>query len=125
MKWDNLSLARQLDFVFRSLDEELSGLSSGVIVVQIRSNSIGKFGIKHDLLQVREGRTGPNDQGLTVEQRQELRSMALRALKHKKGWTHGEIQYEFTVRNRMLIADVQMESNYNTSVMFSRITGIL
>ncbi len=35
---DQLSLARQMDLVFKELQEELSGLSSGTLFVQIRNN---------------------------------------------------------------------------------------
>lgn len=47
LKTEQLSLARQMDLVFRELQEELSGLSSGTVFVQIRNNTIGKFGIRH------------------------------------------------------------------------------
>lgn len=40
---DQLSLARQLDMVFRELQQELSELGSGTIFVHIRNNLIGKF----------------------------------------------------------------------------------
>lgn len=53
LKTEQLSLARQMDLVFRELQEELSGLSSGTVFVQIRNNTIGKFGIRHHPLAYR------------------------------------------------------------------------
>lgn len=55
LKTEQLSLARQMDLVFRELQEELSGLSSGTVFVQIRNNTIGKFGIRHHPLAGRGG----------------------------------------------------------------------
>ena len=45
---DQLSLARQVDLVFKELEAELRGMTSGTVFIQIRNNAIGKFGIRHD-----------------------------------------------------------------------------
>lgn len=55
LKTEQLSLARQMDMVFKELQEELSGLTSGTVFVQIRNNMIGKFGIRHNPLSGRSG----------------------------------------------------------------------
>lgn len=63
MKIDELSLARQLDLVFKELDHELSGLDSGVVFVQIRNNVIGKFGIRHNPIAGRDGQMDMEEGG--------------------------------------------------------------
>lgn len=63
MKIDELSLARQLDLVFKELDHELSGLDSGVVFVQIRNNVIGKFGIRHNPIAGRDGQMAVEEGG--------------------------------------------------------------
>lgn len=117
---DQLSLARQLDMVFRELDDELSGLNSGIVFVQIRNNVIGKFGIRHDRVEGRSGQMQTSDPGLNAQQRASFRSMALEALKLKQKWTHGEILYEFAVRQGMIAVDTTMESNYNMANLMIR-----
>ncbi|MNJ66188.1 hypothetical protein D3C77_622450 [compost metagenome] len=39
--------------------------------------------------------------------------MAIEALKFKRYWTHGEISYEFALRQETIIVDAILESNYN------------
>lgn len=113
IKIDQLSLARQLDLVFRELEDELTGLSSGTVFVQIRNNVIGKFGIRHNPIPGRNGEIAVNDEGLTAYQQSSFRKMALESLKLKRNWTHGEISYEFAVRQGMIVVDAILESNYN------------
>ncbi|MEK4438009.1 O-methyltransferase [Paenibacillus sp. FSL K6-2862] len=117
---DQLSLARQLDLVFKELDKELSGLDSGVVFVQIRNNVIGKFGIRHNPISGRNGQMDTEDQGLTGSQRSSFRAMALETLKFKQNWTHGEISYDFTVRQGVILVDATMESNYNMANLMIR-----
>lgn len=120
VKLDQLSLVRQLDLVFRELEEELSGLSSGTVFVQIRNNIIGKFGIRHNPLTGRNGVITSNGEGLTSSQQSSFRGMALESLKHKRHWTHGEISYDFTVRQGLIIVDAVLESNYNMANLMIR-----
>ncbi|KLU57195.1 O-methyltransferase [Paenibacillus sp. VT-400] len=120
MKIDELSLARQLDLVFKELDNELSGLDSGVVFVQIRNNVIGKFGIRHNPIAGRDGQMDVEEGGLNETQRTSFRSMALETLKFKRNWTHGEISYDFTVRQGMILVDATMESNYNMASLMIR-----
>jgi len=40
-----------------------------------------------------------------------LRRMAIQALRRKGNWTHGEICYDFALRNGKLTLSVQFESN--------------
>lgn len=113
---DQLSLARQLDMVFKELQQELSELSSGTIFVQIRNNVIGKFGVRHLPFEGTDGQVALKAApGLTDIQQRSLRKMALDALKYKTKWTHGEINFDFTVRQNKLCTSVQFESNYNMS----------
>ncbi|MBT2283379.1 O-methyltransferase [Paenibacillus polymyxa] len=120
MKIDELSLARQLDLVFKELDHELSGLDSGVVFVQIRNNVIGKFGIRHNPIAGRDGQMDVEEGGLNETQRASFRAMALETLKFKRNWTHGEISYDFTVRQGMILVDATMESNYNMASLMIR-----
>ena len=120
MKMEQLSLARQLDLVFKELDQELSGLDSGVVFVQIRNNVIGKFGIRHNPITGRDGRMNIEGTGLSDAQRTSFRVMALETLKYKRQWTYGEISYDFTVRQGMILVDATMESNYNMANLMIR-----
>lgn len=120
MKTEQLSLARQLDLVFKELDQELSGLDSGVVFVQIRNNVIGKFGIRHNPITGKDGRMEMEGEGLNHAQRASFRAMALETLKFKRNWTHGEISYDFTVRKGMIMIDATMESNYNMANLMIR-----
>ena len=106
-------LARQIDVVFRELVEELSYLSSGTIFIQIRHNSVGKFGIRHNPIQGQDVLMNEYKPGLSNQQQLAFRQMAIEALHFKKGWTHGEIIFDFAVRSNKLMTSVQFESNYN------------
>lgn len=110
---EQLSLARQVDMVFKELETELGGMTSGTVFIQIRNNTIGKFGIRHDPISGRNGKLAEEEKGLTAVQIQSFRSMAIEALKHKRYWTHGEISYEFGLRQGTVIVDAILESNYN------------
>ncbi|GGF60760.1 hypothetical protein GCM10010912_02430 [Paenibacillus albidus] len=120
LKSEQLSLARQMDLVFRELQEELSGLSSGTVFVQIRNNVIGKFGIRHNPLSGRSGTFAADKEGLTLSQQSSFRLMALESLNYKRRWTHGEISYEFAVRQGMVAVDATLESNYNMANLMIR-----
>lgn len=110
-----ISLARQVDLVFRELKEELSSLDSGTVFIQIRNNAIGKFGIRHNPFEGREGKVEPTGTGLNEHQWDCFKEMALKSLRYKKYWTHGEIAYDFAIRKDRLCMSVQFESNYNMS----------
>lgn len=110
---DQLSLARQVDIVFKELAVELGGMTSGTVFIQIRNNTIGKFGIRHNPIAGRNGRLEEEGRGLSSEQIHTFRSMALEALKHKRYWTHGEISYEFALKQSTIMVDAILESNYN------------
>lgn len=88
LRTEQLSLARQVDLVFKELQEELSGLSSGTVFMQIRNNVIGKFGIRHNPLSGRCGSFNEEQDGLTSAQQSSFRLMALESLKYKRRWTH-------------------------------------
>ncbi|MGN7763530.1 O-methyltransferase [Paenibacillus sp. 22594] len=120
LRTEQLSLARQIDLVFKELQEELSGLSSGTVFVQIRNNVIGKFGIRHNPLAGRSGAFEEEQEGLTAGQQSSFRLMALESLKYKRRWTHGEISYEFAVRQGMVVVDATLESNYNMANLMIR-----
>lgn len=113
LKTDQLSLARQVDMVFKELEEELSGMTSGTVFIQIRNNAIGKFGIRHNPIAGRNGQLSEEDRGLTNQQLKSFRAMAIEALRFKRYWTHGEISYEFALRQDTIIVDAILESNYN------------
>ncbi len=110
---DQLSLARQVDIVFKELETELGGMTSGTVFIQIRNNVIGKFGIRHNPIAGRNGCMYDEEAGLSASQRQSFRTMAIEALRYKKYWTHGEISYDFAIRQDMIVVDAILESNYN------------
>ncbi|WP_328803499.1 O-methyltransferase [Paenibacillus silvestris] len=114
MSLDQMSLARQIDLVFRRIKDELSHVSSGTVFVHIRNNEIGKFGVKHLPFESKDGvLPEATVKGLTEIQYQSFRQMGLQSLKRKKSWTHGEIYFDFTVRHGILSASITFESNYN------------
>lgn len=117
---EQLSLARQIDLVFKELETELAGLSSGTVFVQIRNNTVGKFGIRHNPITGRDGQLKDEANGLNGTQVQTFRGMAIEALKYKKYWTHGEISYEFALRKGEIVVDATLESNYNMANLMIR-----
>ncbi|MEB3100339.1 O-methyltransferase [Ferviditalea candida] len=117
---ENLSLARQVDMVFREIKNELLLLTSGTVFIQIRSNIVGKFGVRHDPLECKGGVIREVRKGLSEEQFASFRQMAIEALKHKKNWTHGEIYFEFAVKQNVLHASINLESNYNMAQVVMR-----
>lgn len=114
MNLDQIPLARQIDLVFRKIKEELSHVNSGTVFVHIRNNEIGKFGIKHLPFESKDGvLPATTIKGLTELQYQSFRQMAIESLKRKKSWTHGEILFDFTIRQNLVSASIMFESNYN------------
>lgn len=112
-----VSLARQVDFVFRQLEQELTGAQAGTVLIFVRNNAIGKFGIKHHPVYINGETVQRMERGLTREQVQSFRQLAIDALKLKRNWTHGEILYDFSVKSNQKgwSASVLYESNYNMS----------
>ncbi len=113
-------MSRQLDLVFKELEAELGNLSSGTVFIQIRNNVVGKFGIRHNPIAGRNGQLSDDDEGLNAGQLQAFRNMAIEALKFKKSWTHGEISYEFALRQGTIVVDATLESNYNMANLMIR-----
>lgn len=113
MTVEHLPLSRQMDIAFMALSDELSGLSSGTVFMQIRNNTIGKFGVRHNPVELKDGKIKDVQSGLTELQQKSFRQLAIHALKFKKGWTYGEIFLDFTVRQNTLVTSIQFESNYN------------
>ncbi len=112
---EQMPLARQVDMVFKEIKEELSHLASGTVFIQIRNDAIGKFGVRHLPLESKGGELQSGGNGLSDSHFQSFRQMAMESLKYKKNWTHGEIQFDFTLRQNKLVASIQLESNYNMS----------
>jgi len=114
---DEFPLARQIDYVFRQLEDELTNAIAGTVSIHIRNNAIGKYGIRHNPIEYRNGTSEQGENGLTTAQVLAFRQMAIDALKYKRSWTHGEILYDFSVRPqaKSWTASVQYESNYNTA----------
>lgn len=112
-----ISLARQVDFVFRQLEEELTGAQAGTVLIYVRNNVIGKFGVKHHPVYIKDDAVQQEDQGLSKDQVQAFRKLAIEALKLKRNWTHGEIVYDFSMKSNRKgwSASVLFESNYNMS----------
>ncbi|NMM53249.1 O-methyltransferase [Paenibacillus aquistagni] len=115
-----LSLARQLSLVFEELESELLGITGGTLIVCIRNDMIGKFGVKHDALESKDDVLVPIRQGLQKNHLTSFRLMAMEALKRKKHWTHGEIVFDFTLRQDTLLVSTWFESNYNMSNLLEK-----
>lgn len=115
MEMDSVSLARQVDFVFRQLEGELTNATAGTVLIHVRNNAVGKFGLRHHPIESRNGKFEQGGQGLTASQVQAFRQMAIDALKYRRDWTHGEILYDFSVRPsaNSWSASILYESNYN------------
>ena len=64
-----LSLARQLDLVFREISDELAHMSSGCVFIQIRNDMIGKFGVRHEPLDTSSAEEVKKQKGLNEQQR--------------------------------------------------------
>lgn len=113
------SLTKQVDFVFRQLEQELTNAVAGTVLIHVRNNAVGKFGVRHHPITCKDGEmTGEDGQGMTPHQVKAFRQMAIDALKYRRNWTHGEILYDFAVRNSAKgswSASVLFESNYNMS----------
>ncbi|MCE5171549.1 O-methyltransferase [Paenibacillus profundus] len=120
MKTNGMPLARQLSLVFEQLESELIGLTGGTIIVCIRNDVVGKFGVKHDALESSNGVIKPLRQGLTLRHVASFRQTAIDALKHKKQWTHGEIVFDFAVKQDTLHISTWFESNYNLIHMLDK-----
>ncbi|WP_409342269.1 O-methyltransferase [Paenibacillus sp. MBLB4367] len=118
MYLEQLPLTKQLEVVFREVKEELSRMTSGVVFVQIRNNIVGKFGCRHYPVESKGGLLQVSDAGLSETHLQSFRKMAMEALRHKHHWTHGEIVFEFALKQNTLHASVQFESNYNMATLF-------
>lgn len=112
---EHMSLARQVDFAFRQMEDELKRSDSGVVFLHIRNNSIGKFGLRQEPIDTLAGKI-PNSHGLSTEQCHAFRKLAVEALKHIK-WSHGELQFEFALKHHTLVTSVIMESNYNMAAL--------
>lgn len=110
---NQLPLARQVDIVFQQIFDELQYLSSGTVFLHIRDNVVGKFGIRHEPIESKDGFEKRSSRGLSEQEIYALRKMAIQSLKHKRNWTHGEILFDFALKHNMLISSVQFESSYN------------
>ena len=117
---NEMSLTRQLSFVFEKLEPELVGLTGGTLVVCIRKDEIGKFGVKHDAMESRDGVLVPLRSGLQKRHVTSFRLMAMEALKRKKHWTHGEIVFDFTLKQDTLLVSTWFETNYNMANLLGK-----
>jgi hypothetical protein len=118
MTLEQVPLARQVDVALEKLGGELKGLTAGTIVLQIRDDTVGRFGIRHLPVDCGNPEKGPS--GMSVTQVQLLRRLAVEALRHKNGWTHGEISYDFVLKQGQVFVSVQFESNYNMANLMFR-----
>lgn len=121
MQSEQISLARQMDMVIRTMQEELRFLASGTVFVQIRNDVVGKYGVKHEPIEISgEGLPAPEIR-MSDSHIKAFRQLAVGSLNHKKNWTHGEIYFEFAMRRNVLTVSVQLESNYNMANLFNKI----
>lgn len=118
MDFSQVPLARQVDVALEKLALELKGMTAGTIVMQIRDDTVGKFGIRH--LPVDCGTQEQGSSGMSAAHVVTLRQLAVEALRHKSGWTHGEISYDFVLKQGRVYVSVQFESNYNMANLMFR-----
>lgn len=121
MHLEHISLSRQMDMVIRTMQEELRYLSSGTVFVQIRNDLVGKYGVKHEPIEISGTAMPAPEVCMTDSHIKAFRQLAVGSLNHKKNWTHGEIYFEFAMRRNVLAVSVQLESNYNMANLFSKI----
>ncbi|MBB6670896.1 O-methyltransferase [Cohnella nanjingensis] len=121
----DVPLARQVDLAMQQMEEELKGLSAGTIVLQVRNDTVGKFGIRHLPVDIAEKKAPPESAaaGLSADQVKTLRKMAVDALARKRSWTHGEVTYDFVLRQGKLYLSVTFESNYNMANLLFRLNA--
>jgi hypothetical protein len=117
MRGIEMSLLHQVQRVFDELDEELADAKAGVVFIQLRNDTVGKFGVRHDAITGSDMRFTQQRVGLSEKERTELRKRALNALDFKRGWTHGEMEFEFASINGLLRTSILLESNYNMSAL--------
>lgn len=117
---DQHSLARQVNVALERLEAELKGMTAGTIVLQIRDDKVGRFGIRHLPLDCGTPAANATTSGLSAAQAKQLRVMAVDALRYKRIWTHGEIAYDFALRHGEIEVSVQFESNYNMANILFR-----
>lgn len=117
-----IGLREQMNVVMSALFQELRRIGEGTIFVHIRDNNIGKFGIKHDTNVVFDEdkihiatKKGLTDHHITI-----IRDIVSRVLEHKSGWTHGEIEFHFSLREERFRVFTSCESNYNMSVFYPK-----
>ncbi|WP_168120783.1 CopG family antitoxin [Paenibacillus sp. HB172176] len=110
---DQVTLEHQLERVFHILQKELSQLASGTIIVHIRNNCVGKFGIRATPVAEKNDLDEANKQGLTEFQQHSLLKQTIEALKYKTNWINGEIYLSFSLQHYDVNASIQFESNYN------------
>jgi len=117
MSLDGIPLARQVDYVFRQLEDELTDAVAGTVTIQIRNNAVGKFGVRHNPIEIKNGAICEAGRGMSVQQVVAFRRMAVETLRLRRNWTHGEISYDFAVRSGTdnWSASVLYESNYNSA----------
>lgn len=114
-------LSRQMELAFKEVGNELAHLSNGTLFIFIRNNNIGKFGIRHFPVESRGGKiTELRSGGLSPEHILAFQKIAAESLRLKKYWTHGEIQFDFAVRQQSLSVSVSFESNYNMSAVMEK-----
>ncbi|MFB9327583.1 O-methyltransferase [Paenibacillus aurantiacus] len=115
MGMESTPLARQMDYAFRQMESELIHSAAGTVTIQIRNDVIGKYGICHNPIESRNGviEEESSESGLKADQVLAFRKLALDALQYKRGWTHGEIRFDFSVRKGSWSAGITFESNYN------------
>jgi hypothetical protein len=114
MRVKRLPLEKQVEIVINQLKPELTHASFGTIFMHIRDNNIGKFGIKHEPITLDVGRKFKARKGLSGEQQDLFKRLAIEALALKH-WTYGEMELEFAVRQDRFSIAVTFESNYNMS----------
>lgn len=120
MQSEQISLARQMDLVIRTMQDELRYLASGTVFVQIRNDVVGKYGVKHEPIEISGEELPAPEIHMSDSHMKAFRQLAVGSLNHKRNWTYGEIYFEFAMRRNVLTVSIQLESNYNMANLFNR-----
>lgn len=120
MQSEQISLARQMDLVIRTMQDELRYLASGTVFVQIRNDVVGKYGVKHEPIEISGEEMPAPEIHMSDSHIKAFRQLAVGSLSHKRNWTYGEIYFEFAMRRNVLNVSIQLESNYNMANLFNK-----
>lgn len=107
MKGQKIPLAHQVDMVLLDLYEELKGIPGGTIMMEIRNETVGLFGVRHFIIDEKDPR-GKRSQP-DVCHLDAFRELAVSAVKRNKEWSRGELTFTFSMVKGKFGASIHFE----------------